>query len=476
MLQKITDLIIKPYKPKYNPDVDLGPNNFSIGQEHVGFRHDFEVVNRRNQTLQCSMFHLETQKDKKYPLMIYCHGNTGNRTSSYGAVYSMLKSKINVLTFDFSGCGLSEGETISLGYYENHDIADVLDYALRKFSYIDANRIGIWGRCMGAVSAIMFTARSNCVSLLILDSPFPDFPSLLKYYFEKVKILPKWAEDYIYTNVRTKIKDQANFDIEDIDPINKIGGFRIPAFFVHGNQDAIIPIHLFKKVFEHYPGPKEYIELPTSHNDSRPDYVFEAIAKFVRSKFYTMNKYGKFEPSPKKMTSGKNPVKNIPTTLLNLDTIRFNDSEKGQNDPTPYGVILESFRSHEINDPSKMNDEQREIYQIRRSLQSQKYPNDKLLEESKRKNSDTKPDIRYYSTSTISKVLNWSQKKPEYMDSKRGDRLISLEEADECNISEELLDSDEAANRNYLEISPIHSASKITFQKVLSERIVLSKR
>ncbi len=35
--------------------------------------------------------------------MLYCHGNTGNRTSSYGAVYSMLRSKINVLTFDFSG-------------------------------------------------------------------------------------------------------------------------------------------------------------------------------------------------------------------------------------------------------------------------------------------------------------------------------------------------------------------------------------
>ena len=41
---------------------------------------------------------------------------------------------------------------------------------------------------MGAVSAILFTARTNCISLLVLDSPFPDFPSLLKYYFEKVKV------------------------------------------------------------------------------------------------------------------------------------------------------------------------------------------------------------------------------------------------------------------------------------------------
>lgn len=114
-----------------------------------------------------------------------------------------------------------------------------------------------------------------------------------------------------------------------------------------------------------------------------------------------MNKYGKFEPSPKKMNSGKNPVKNLPTTLLNLDTIRFNDSDpqRGQVENTPFGVILESFRSREITDPSQMNDEQKELYHIRKSVQAQKYPNDKLQEEAK-----GKPDIRYYNATTVSKA------------------------------------------------------------------------
>ena len=49
----------------------------------------------------------------------------------------------------------------------------------------------------------------------------------------------------------TKIIKQSQ---RDVDPINRLSGFRIPAFFIHGNQDAIIPIHLFKRVFEviHY--------------------------------------------------------------------------------------------------------------------------------------------------------------------------------------------------------------------------------
>ena len=98
-------------------------------------------------------------------------------------------------------CGLSEGNTISLGYYEQDDIEDVLNYAIKNFKFIDTNRyiqlpcyfkplcrIGIWGRCMGAVSAILFTARTNCISVLVLDSPFPDFISLIRDYIQRVKV------------------------------------------------------------------------------------------------------------------------------------------------------------------------------------------------------------------------------------------------------------------------------------------------
>jgi len=78
----------------------------------------------------------------------------------------------------------------------------------------------------------------------------------------------------------------------------------------------------------------------------------------------------------------------------------------------------------------------------------------------------------------------------EKYDTKK-ERLITLEEGDECNISgissmiyitfnvhltEDLLDSDEAVHRNYLEVSPISSASKVTFQKVFPDRVFATKR
>lgn len=33
-----------------------------------------------------------------------------------------------VVSFDFSGSGMSEGDWVTLGYFEQHDVADVLAY------------------------------------------------------------------------------------------------------------------------------------------------------------------------------------------------------------------------------------------------------------------------------------------------------------------------------------------------------------
>ena len=35
---------------------------------------------------------------------------------------------MSLFCFDFSGCGLSEGEYVSLGYYEKEDISTIVKY------------------------------------------------------------------------------------------------------------------------------------------------------------------------------------------------------------------------------------------------------------------------------------------------------------------------------------------------------------
>ena len=63
-----------------------------------------------------------------------------------------------MITFDFCGCGISEGKYISLGYYESEDTEEVIDYCKENFHI---KKIGLWGRSMGAVTAILTAIRRD---------------------------------------------------------------------------------------------------------------------------------------------------------------------------------------------------------------------------------------------------------------------------------------------------------------------------
>lgn len=75
----------------------------------------------------------------------------------------------SVFSFDFSGSGLSDGEYVSLGYYEAMDLDTVVSYLDMSE---DVKSVVLWGRSMGAVSALAYAKNDPSISCLILDSAF----------------------------------------------------------------------------------------------------------------------------------------------------------------------------------------------------------------------------------------------------------------------------------------------------------------
>ena len=109
--EEIYQNIIRPYREEYNY-ADLGPENFEIAEKKF-VRQDFQVKNPRNLSLQCSFYYQNLPI--LLPCVIYLHSHTGSRLEAVPILQLLLPSNINILTFDFSGSGLSEGEYISLG-------------------------------------------------------------------------------------------------------------------------------------------------------------------------------------------------------------------------------------------------------------------------------------------------------------------------------------------------------------------------
>ena len=66
----------------------------------------------------------------KQPCVIYCHGNSGSRVDALDIVEFLLPKSLSVFVFDFAGSGVSEGEHVTLGYWESADIKTVVDHVL----------------------------------------------------------------------------------------------------------------------------------------------------------------------------------------------------------------------------------------------------------------------------------------------------------------------------------------------------------
>ena len=135
--------IIRPPRAEYSLE-NLGPYEFQVAGTRV-CRTDFEVKNKRGLKIQCSHFEpLESdRKWKDMPCVIYLHGNSSCRLEALECVPYILPSNMTLMCFDFPGCGMSEGEYISLGWHERDDIEVLIDH-LRKERRVTT--VGLWGR------------------------------------------------------------------------------------------------------------------------------------------------------------------------------------------------------------------------------------------------------------------------------------------------------------------------------------------
>ena len=105
------------------------------------------------------------------PCVVYCHGNSSCRLEALELVPFILKADMTLFCFDFPGCGRSDGEYISLGWFERDEVHLIVDYIR---SHRKASTVGLWGRSMGAVTSLLHANRDPSVGALILDSAFSD--------------------------------------------------------------------------------------------------------------------------------------------------------------------------------------------------------------------------------------------------------------------------------------------------------------
>merc|ERR1719387_2153873 len=278
------NLVIRPPRAQYDLE-HLGPAEFCVfGAEVV--RTDLRLKNRRGLWLACSLFEPRTLRKQrsKPPVVVYLHGNASSRIEAVAVMPTLLSRGVALFCFDFAGCGRSDGEYISLGWHEREDLAAVVEY-LRSNPRFGA--IGLWGRSMGAVTALLHADRDPSIGAMCVDSPFASLRQLIMELAQSEHVLikvPTWLISTVLMIVRLRIRVLAGFDIDDLAPVNHVQGSFIPALFVAARDDTFIMPHHTKTLFDAYSGDKELEMIDGDHNSERAlDSTERAVNFFCRA-------------------------------------------------------------------------------------------------------------------------------------------------------------------------------------------------
>lgn len=283
--QELVNAIIRPPRADYE-EAHLGPSKFYFGNQEFQ-RDDMELRNDRDMRIKCSHWKASSRRNKKQgpkPCVIYMHGNSSARLEAIPQLSLCLALGVTLFAFDFTGSGLSDGEYVSLGFFEREDLKAVVHY-LRESGNVST--IALWGRSMGAATSLLHGDRDPSIAAMVLDSPFSDLTQLAEEMVDKGRdqglTVPGFVVSIAIRMIKSSVQKQAGFDIKDLSPIAHADRCFIPALFVAGEGDDFIKPDHSRNIHAKYAGDKNLVIVEGDHNSQRPRFLFDSVAIFLQT-------------------------------------------------------------------------------------------------------------------------------------------------------------------------------------------------
>mmetsp|Transcript_11877 Transcript_11877/g.27682 ORF Transcript_11877/g.27682 Transcript_11877/m.27682 type:complete len:432 (-) Transcript_11877:87-1382(-) len=268
--------LLQPMRKQYSQE-QLGEKLFFLNG-HPFHREDVQVTNERGYRLSCSHF-LPANQNRR-PCVVYLHGHGSARPEVVHILPTLLQMGLSVFCFDSTGAGCSEGEYCTAGFYEERDLAAVLEHLQGQKS---VSSIALWGRSSGAVACMLRVAKEpNSVAAVFLDSPFCNFRRQLEEVLSGRLHLPVFIAKRIIDQIRDEGLARTGFDVNEHSPIKVAHRSSTPAFFAAGVEDEVVQYNHTEELFKAWGSfKKKIVTFPGSHNTRRPQWLIEMGAHFL---------------------------------------------------------------------------------------------------------------------------------------------------------------------------------------------------
>eukprot|EP00826_Nyctotherus_ovalis_P015261 TRINITY_DN14323_c0_g1_i6.p1 TRINITY_DN14323_c0_g1~~TRINITY_DN14323_c0_g1_i6.p1 ORF type:complete len:226 (-),score=68.08 TRINITY_DN14323_c0_g1_i6:64-741(-) len=134
---------------------------------------------------------------------------------------------------------------------------------------------------MGAVTALLHCERDPGIAGMVLDSAFSDLRKLISYIGGVLMPrTPTFVCSLLIWFVKRSVRSRANFNIDDVTPLNCVENIAVPAQFIVANGDTFVPPEQGIELYERYGGLKSLLRIPGNHNSDRPVHVLSSVYEF----------------------------------------------------------------------------------------------------------------------------------------------------------------------------------------------------
>ncbi|KAH0790797.1 Clan SC, family S9, unassigned serine peptidase [Histomonas meleagridis] len=234
-------------------------------------------------------------KEDRHRCVIYLHGNIGTQLEGRFLVRHLCPRGVSVFCFDFSGSGHSGGEYVTLGYREHTDILDSIEFLKTSFLYTD---FVLWGRSMGASSAIMAAPLHPQIRGIIADSGYSSLNDLFSAIATQIQ-LPSFIKTVGIWWIKREVQSRAGFDCDLVNPLKSGQQSNVPLMLGHCIDDNFIPYEQGLNIFQNYLcKDKEMMTLEGGHNGRRDQGWIMKCIRFVLRVFELPFQYFEVEITP----------------------------------------------------------------------------------------------------------------------------------------------------------------------------------
>ncbi|MCM1386010.1 MAG: alpha/beta hydrolase [Bacillus sp. (in: Bacteria)] len=214
--------------------------------------------------------------------VLVLHGYTGWKEEMYPFAYWYHKEGYHVIVPDLRCQGESEGDFIGMGWTDHFDCTLWIDYILRQDSEAE---IVLHGQSMGAATALMMTGEDNVsvhIKAVVSDCAYTDAYSM---FGEKIKewfYLPAFP---LVDSACVALQLRGGYDLKKASALNAVQKSNTPTLFIHGDEDAMIPVQMTKDLYEAAGCLKEILIVEGAGHaqaqDKDPEAYYEKIKEFL---------------------------------------------------------------------------------------------------------------------------------------------------------------------------------------------------